>query len=332
MVIPLFLFANYLHSNETDDHKNDNYKNLKCYLKVQRSSYENGKPLKVDFIVKNIGTTDIKIHLSNYWYHNFSFLIKSIQNRVVSEKPDFYYEKLVVQKKIDQQSTDNQQSNSKSKDKSKNKPVTIILKQSQMYGKSIILTNFYQLNQTGRYIIRGYFKPVPDYIRPGIKKKSNVIQIEISEAASAEDDSDRRQDEIRKTGNPYKTIEHMLDARKAKKWNQYFGYIELEKFIEQFSSHYKRYRALPPNKRQPVIDDFKEHLKVYMPEEGFSSFEDFKIYKSVIENEKKTAKVYVKMIFKGVDGFEYKRKFIYFLRHKQDNWYVYRHQIGRYSD
>ena len=271
------------------------------------SSFELGKPILVDFLIKNSGYQPVTIALSEKPYYNFNFLMKSIQNKVISEQNQFYLEKV------------------DGREGTKKIAKTITLGNQQFYGERFDLTKMFKLNRPGHYVIQGFFTPVPGNLRAGIQINSKVIQVEIRESPYQKQitlqEQIREDRELQKIRNPYDTINFMLKARVAEKWQRYFQYIDLHKLIRQFPIYYKKYQTIRPSRRQAVIHEFREYLKIYLFDLGYGNLTRFQIYKSVIENEKKEARVMVKLFFSG-DGMSFFKKYHFILFQRNRRWYV----------
>ncbi len=286
-----------------------NNNNLKCFLRVKKSSYIVGEDIIIDFLIQNISDNSVRLKLSDYLPFNFSFLIKSNKNQVVNERNQFYLVKT---------------------DKKKNKTAnTLVLRKKEFYGASFLIKNNYQLDKPGQYLIQGFFNPVPKNIRPGVQLKTQVIQIEVRDILQNKENFNKKltnNNITEKIKNPYETINFMLNARKNTNWISYFKYIDLYQLIKQYPRFYKRYKSIKPSKREPIINEFKEYLKHYHSEIGYKKFKEYKVYKSVIENENKKAKIFTILTFTG-NGITYIRKYIFYLYQRNDLWYLYTFKV-----
>ncbi len=292
---------------------NKKYEHLKCRLKVQKTSYQLEEPISVQFQVINDGMNSINIEVSEKFYNNFYFYIKSIKNQVISEQEHFY-----LQKKDDIGKEQNVK--------------RITLGEKQFYGASFDLIKLFKLNEPGHYIIQGFFYPnLRNQVKPLM---SQVIHVEIRASTyQSNGSSNNPSDGWRHGGGkiPYDTVTQMLNARMNKNWNRYFKYIDLHRLIKQFPANHKqykdlkqRYEALKPSKRRPIISKFKEYLKTnYLSNIGIEKLVKFKVYKSVIENARRKSKIYVQVTYRG-DGIIIKQRFIYHLYQRNERWYVYK--------
>ncbi|MDH4128915.1 MAG: hypothetical protein OEV44_09195 [Spirochaetota bacterium] len=283
------------------------YEKLECRLKVQKSNFELGEPIVVQFQVKNKDYNSVDIRLSEKSYYNFDFSIKSIKNRLISELENFYLEKV----------------DSKTHDKNLKK---ITLDHEQFYGVSFDLTKYYNLDKPGYYVIQGHFTPIPrDVNRPSVSIATQIIQIEIKGSAYQEqialESKINEENELQKIRNPYETVKFMLKARQEKNWVRYFRYIDLYQLIKEYPVYYKRYQDLKPSKRENIIHEFQEYLKEYLDKIGYNKIDQFSIYKSIVENEKKKAKIYAKITYKG-EGLTFYRKYVFYLYQKNKRWFV----------
>jgi hypothetical protein len=213
----------------------------------------------------------------------------------------------------------------KKKDKTHN---TLILGKKQFYGASFIIKNNYQLNKPGHYLIQGFFNPVPKNIRPGVQLKTQVLQIEVMDDPQEQKINrklliNKVTDDIK---SPYGTMDFMLKARKAGDWQGYFKYIDLHQLIKQYPVFHKRYKSVRQSKREPIINEFKQYLKRYHSEIGYKNFKGYKVYKSVIENENKKAKIFAMLTFTG-NGLTYIRKYTFYLYQRNNIWYLYTFKI-----
>ncbi len=308
-ILSFLLISTITYSEES----NRTYKHLKCRLKVQKTSYQLEEPVRIQFQVFNDGMNPVNIEVSDKFYKNFYFYVKSIKNQVISEQEYFYL------KKKDEES-----------DEQTIKRVS--LGQKQFYGESFDITKFYKLDKPGHYVIQGFFYPnLRNQVKPLM---SQVIHIEIR--ASTYRSNRSIHDVARSQGLgggkiPYDTVEQMLHARMNKDWNRYFKYIDLRRLINQFPSNHKRYKelkqrykSLKPSKRKPILNKFKEYLKSnYLSSIGVEKFVKFEVYKSVIENTRKKAKIYVQITYTG-DGITIKQRYIYYLYQRNKRWYVYK--------
>ncbi len=283
------------------------YDQLKCVLNVYKSSYEIGEEIIINFKVRNEGYNPINLKLSEKSYFNFGFSVKSINNRMINETRRFYLEK-----------SDSVKENKKY--------TSLKLGHKQFYGQSFNLSKYFQIDKPGHYVIEGHFYPIPYNLFAVTPLSSQIIQIEIRKSEYKEQlrieneiNLDRQLDKVR---NPYDTVEFMLKGKIKKNWKQYFKYIDLNKLINQFPNYNNRYQAQRPSQRRGVIYDFKNYLKNYLFEIGLQEIKQFKIYRSVIENERKKAVIHVRISFKS-EGITVHRNYEFYLYQKNKRWYVY---------
>lgn len=310
--ISVLLFIIFIGQTYGQNNRNSNVEilekdSLKCIIRVDKGSFDLGEPINVQFFIQNQSNDPVQLKLSDNPYFNFTFLIKSLKNQVVNENEEHYYD--IV-----------------SESKKKINYKTITLDARQYYGQSFNLKKIFDLNQPGDYLIQGFFAPVPHNTRPTNNPiPSRIIQIEIRNSQFQEQVSLPEKEEMNDL-NPYETVKSMLNARKKRMWDVYFSYIELESLIKQYPNYYERYNKLPPSKRGVIIEEFKEHLKSYMTKIGYRKFDSFEIYKTVIENRNKQARVFSEIIYIG-DGITFKRKYTFYLRETNRGWFVYSYKV-----
>lgn len=320
-LIILFLFLNVYNFAFSQESEPSNYNSLKGELKVEKYVFNKDEDIWVHFLIKAEETVvdPVELKISEKFYYNFSFLIKSVENRMVSVKDDILSKKRMAKNQVGSQA---------------NNFKIVKLSKNQIYGEKINLSNYYNFNnKTGLFIIQGRFTPVPIDKWESDVISSKVIQIEIRDNAGADNNGsantgyNTENNDFKLPATPYETVSDMLKAWKAKNWQYYYQYMDLEDLIKQYPKMYERYMDLRPSRRGPILSDFKEYLKKEYSKEDIREF-DHVIYKSVVENERNQARIYVKVKYKG--DLRFYKKYVYNLKRVQGVWKIYRWQYENY--
>ena len=297
--------------------QNLQFQKLKAHIKVHRFSFDINEPIIVEFQISNQGYYPVPIKLSDHPNYNFSFSVKSIKNQIVPKKNP-------LNNPLNLQEFQNLQNHTPPK--SNQNTYNITLKPKQFYGQIFNLSQHFKFDKPGIFIIQGFFYPITTkiYLSPPIQ--SQIIQVQIRKTHSLEkqiiqQNIDKKQN-LKIINNPYETLNFVLQSRIQKKWNQYFQYIDLLKLMKQFPKFQSDYSNLNPDQYFNLIQNFKEYLKNYLSQIGFGIINGFTIYKSIIENDQKKARIFAKIQYQLDNSFFY-RKYIFYLYQKKEYWYIY---------
>lgn len=201
----------------------------------------------------------------------------------------------------------------------------ITLKKDEIYGVRINISEWFDFENPGEYIIKGVFYPSLA-VNPEIKIYSfNQLHLTLRPPYREEIRKKEREQEIERLKAeslpPYETVRVMLNALMNRDFEKYFLYIKFDKFIMQFSNARKKYLAAKDVNKPDVIEKFKEYLKGENEMESIPYSEtipaDFEIEKTIIE--KRDARILVTEEFKYKNLIE-KKQYTYYLHKYGDKW------------
>lgn len=274
--------------------------NLKIFIKVHKVVFEQQESILVQFFVKNQERKVIDLKIADMFFLNFSFTVKNLQNQMMSEKNEFFLYK---------------QENERNRNYR-----TVRLAPGDIYGKTVNLSDIFNFDKIGFYVIQGYFYPVPFGFHDINSYPSNTIRVNVHygqrRMAIARQIARQEQQEVEKVRNPNETIEFMLNAKLKKNWEHFFRYMDLSRVIELYPDFYRQYSSIQPSKRKALMEKFKEYLKDYLEEQMVS----FDVYRTVINRE--DAIVYTNIIYEH-RSVKYKKRYVFQLNKRGNYWYLY---------
>jgi hypothetical protein len=203
----------------------------------------------------------------------------------------------------------------------------IILKNNEVYGVRIDVSNWFDLRESGEYLIRGVFYP---NLKTGALDdihiySENELYLNLNPPITEKLQRIMEVEEIRRLKAeslpPYEVVNFLLHALQERDFEKYFLYINFESFIQQFNNSRTLYRDAPDKNKPAIIEEFKGYLM------GMNNLEDvpfsetipadYEIERTLIE--KREAIVTVVETFKFLNLVERKR-YTYKLHLYGDKW------------
>jgi hypothetical protein len=203
----------------------------------------------------------------------------------------------------------------------------IILKNNEVYGVRIDVSSWFDLRESGEYIIRGVFYP---NLKTGALDDTriyseNELYLNLNPPMTEKLQRIMEVEEIRRLKAeslpPYEVIDFLIRALQERDFERYFLYINFERFIQQFNNSRTLYLDAVDRNKPNIIEEFKGYLM------GLNNLEDvpfsetipadYEIERTVIE--KRDAIVTVVEIFKYLNLVERKR-YTYKLHLYDDKW------------
>jgi len=311
MLLLAFLFTILLYFNIGYSQDNTNYKNSHPNIKVvikyyNQAMYNVGSPIIIEFNIVNNDNNPFLFLTSFNKMFTFDFEVLTSSNRKIEHSKDY----IIKRNQFEPVLTDE-----------------ITLKKNELYGVKIDISKWFDLTESGEYVIRGIFYPelitnreycifteneLALYLNPSypekVKRREEIEEIKRLKAESMP---------------PYKVVEFILNALIDKDFDKYFLYINFDKFIMQFKNAEKKYINAKDMDKPDIKEEFKQYLK------GSNRLEDipfsetipgeYDIVRTVIE--KSNAEVTVIETFKFKNLIE-KKRYTYHLHLYGDKWLV----------
>ena len=279
---------------------------LKCRLILENNVFQLGEPVKVTVFVENVSKNEARLHLSKHFFYNIEFRIRNLKGDMVIAKPFFTYER------------ESRFSETEYK--------VVPLSKDEAFARTIDISKFFKLDSPGGYVVQAIFYPVPKNIYPdvpGIPSQKVLIKIKpygivVTQAVLK---TSREAKIALMPKEPEDVVRIFIDAKRERNKYMFLKFVDIRELIKQYPTYYKRYKALPPSKRQVVIKDFKNFLFNYGLEERLVGYDIYKIVKM-----KHKAQVYVMKSFR-YKKVSFKRKYTYYLKRRRDKWYIYRIKV-----
>ena len=302
IIVTMFIISNFTYSKNKID------ENLKCYIEVEKKQYKLGEPIVVKLSIYNESSDVIDLKISDKIYHNFNFLVKTLKNRVVAEKDEFF---LLKETEYTSASKENDKLNIK----------TVKLHPKEYYGKSFNLLNYYKLEKEGNYVVTAYFYPIPNVLHNHKYIESQMIQIDIQGSLQEGKLKEKRFYEIKKEleniKTPDGTLDYVLKSASEKNYEKYFVFIDFESLIDVFPVYKNRYQKVKPSKRRFIIEIFKDYIK----NNFLKDMKEYNIVKTIIIKDK----AYINVNIENKNGS--KSRYIFSFYKKNDVWYLFNYIV-----
>ena len=273
--------------------------------------YYIGDPIIIEFQIVNNGSEPFLFITSYNKIFTFDFDISTLSNRKVEHSKDYTIQRRKIQPILNDE---------------------ITLKQNEVYGVRIDISEWFDFKKHGEYIVKGIF--YPNLITDPEKKlfSEKELYLNLNPPYTEVLREKVRVEEIKKLKAeslpPYEVIDFILQALIDKDFEKYFLYIKMEKFIMQFENAKKKYLDARDTDKPEVLDIFKQYLKGENTLESIP-FSDtiptnYEIEETVIT--KRDARVIV------IEFFEYglvteKKKYTYHLHLYGDKWLVENYDV-----
>ncbi|MBA7683311.1 hypothetical protein ES703_91675 [subsurface metagenome] len=273
--------------------------------------YYKGDPIIIEFQIVNNGSAPFLFITSYNKIFTFDFDISTLSNRKVEHSKDYTIQRRKVQPILNDE---------------------ITLKQNEVYGVRINISEWFDFKEHGEYIVKGIFYPnlITDTGKKLLSEKELYLNLNPPYTEVLREKI--RVEEIKKLKAeslpPYKVIDFILQALIDKDFEKYFLYIKMEKFIMQFENAKKKYLDARDTDKPEVLDIFKQYLKGENTLESIP-FSDtiptnYEIEETLIK--KRDARVIV------IEFFEYglvteAKKYTYHLHLYGDKWLVENYDV-----
>ncbi len=208
----------------------------------------------------------------------------------------------------------------------------IALKDNEVYGVRINISEWFDFPASGDYIIRGIFYPKL-ITNPEQKIYSeNELKLRLNPPYTEEVRAKERVEEIKKfkalSLPPYEVIDFTLTALMDKDFEKYFLYINFDRFIMQFVNARKKYVDAHDTDKPAVIEFFKKYLMGENNLETIPFSDTIPINYEIEETYIKKREAQVKVIetFKYINLIE-KKRYTYFLHLYGDRWLIEQYAV-----
>jgi hypothetical protein len=114
-------------------------------LQADSEYYRIGEPIDLEFIVRNTGSEPMVIYLHEEQFLNIDYRVRTMKNQPVLEREEFFLHKELVRRNGIAQG----------------RLETKTIQPNQLFGITSRITDYYALQQPGRYVVEGIFYPHP---------------------------------------------------------------------------------------------------------------------------------------------------------------------------
>jgi hypothetical protein len=273
--------------------------------------YYIGNPIVIEFQIVNNGNDPFLFITSYNKLFTFDFEISSFSNQKVEHSKNYVIKRRQFQPILNDE---------------------ISLKQNEVYGVRINISEWFEFIEAGDYIIKGVFYPnlITDTDKKIYSEKELYVYINPPYTEALREKV--RIEEIRKLKAeslpPYEVVEFILNAFMEKDYEKYLLYIKMDKFIMQFDSAEKKYLEARDIDKPDIIEIFKQYLMGRNTLESIPFAEtiptNYDIDRTVIE--KREAQVTVTEYFEYGQVTEIKR-YTYHLHLYGDKWLVENYDV-----
>ena len=307
-----FIFCISIGYSQYNTNYSEKYSSIDVSIKYfNKQIYYIGDPIIVEFQIVNNGSDPFLFITSYNKIFTFDFEISSFTNRMM-EHSDSY---AINRRKFEPVFNDE-----------------ITLKTNEVYGVRIDISEWFNFNEPGEFVIKGVFYPklITDSGKKILTEKELYLYLNPAFTEMAKEKA--REKEIKRLKAeslpPYEVIDFMLKSIMVRDYEKYFLYINFEKFIQQFKNARKKYFDAKDIDKPEIIEEFKLYLMDKNTLEAVPYSDtipiDFEIEKTVIE--KRSAQVTVIETFKYLRLVE-KKKYTYHLHLYGDKWLLEKYDV-----
>jgi hypothetical protein len=284
-------------------------------LKIELSTpkiFKQNDNIYLDIKLINNSPSPVSTFISDDKKYCFDFQILTMQNQEIEHSKDyitsFHRVQTIFKSKID-------------------------LEPNQGYSYKISLNDYFEMDKTGQFYIKGFYYPelknsdnkdqktlMSNQLTINIKPK-DLEEKFISEKKSVEEEK-RLNAEKRA---PDEIIEYMLNARMNKEWEKYFLYLDLEKLILTNNLFKNNFLKADSEKQKELIAQFKIYLQKDTIDDISYLPHSYEIVKTEYFPNGK-GKVEVIIQHKYIDYIQ-KKYYTYFLYKREKIWYVYSYEV-----
>jgi hypothetical protein len=208
----------------------------------------------------------------------------------------------------------------------------ISLNPNEGYNYKIRLNDYFDLNVTGQYYLKGLY--YPDLIEIDSASVNAVTSNQISINLRPSDIQDTNIAELKSVEeekylsaekkSPDEVIKYMLDSRMKKEWNKYFLYLDLEALIKKNSKFNTNFNKSDSEKQKEILAQYKKYLQKDTIDDISFLPHSYKILKTEYAQGK--GQVDVNIEFKYLEYVESKY-YTFFLKQRDNIWYVYDYEV-----
>ncbi len=275
----------------------------KVELQFYNQTYRLNSPIPVVVNVFNQEGERMTFQVSPQIYESFYFLVKTPKNEDIVIKDDFRIEM-----------KENASSAGDYRD--------ITLDAGESFSRTIDITQWFDIRESGYYFIKGVFYPNPD--DRSLKIESSFYKILVKAPAIVEETlADEKQKQINhlqemKKLPPYDAIADLIDAKMKKDWDRFLAHIDASRLIDSFQNFSSDYQnARTGAYRLEVLERFKRYLTVHWQD----MILEYKIKKSEIEDDKATVEADIEYKIRTVS---YALRYTFYLYKNHENqWLIY---------
>lgn len=201
----------------------------------------------------------------------------------------------------------------------------VSLEPGEEYGFVVELNDFAAFENAGIYTIQALFYPelLKNDGSRGIRSNKLTLSLrppvvlkEMQAVIDAETGEALRPQSL----PPDEVVTYMLHARQRSQWEKFFLYIDLESLLLQNPSRAARYKKLPQEEREEMLEKFKEEMmKEKIEEDMLVIPRSFEIQETTYTKER--GSVIVLEYFDYRDYTE-KKQYTYYVKKNDKYWYI----------
>ncbi len=275
---------------------------IKVELQFYSQTYRLNEAIPVVVNVFNQEGEKFGFFVSPQIYESFFFMVKTPKNEDIVIRDDF---------KIEMKENESSSGDFRN----------IWLEPGESFSRTIDITQWFDVRESGYYYIKGVFYPNPD--DPSHKVESSFYKILVKSPRIIEEklNTEKQQsmahlDAIKKMP-PYDAIADLIDAKMKKDWDRFLAHIDANRLImsfQNFASDYENART--GAYRLDVLERFKRYLTVHWQDLILS----YKINRSEITENSATVECDVEYKVRTVS---YSLRYTFYLYKNHENqWLV----------
>ncbi|HOV14101.1 MAG TPA: hypothetical protein PK771_07445 [Spirochaetota bacterium] len=313
----IFFICNLFYFIFSEEYFNSKLNPDSLILKIELVNpkiYKQNEEIYLDVKIINKSDMNISTLITDDKKFSFDFEIYSMQNQMLEHRKEY----IVAFHRV--------QTIFKTK---------ISIDPNEGYTYRVRLNDYYDLDITGQYYIKGFYYP---YLKTGSDKSGIIASNQLTINIRPQDIDDRYivekkfvEEEKRLNAekrSPDDVIRYMLEARMKSEWEKYFLYLDLDKLILGNNKFKDSYLKKDIERQKEIIAQYKDYLKKDTIEDISFLPHSFEIIKTEYSQGK--GKVDVIVDFKYIDYIE-RKYYTFFLNKKGEIWYVYDYEVMNYG-
>jgi len=268
-------------------------------------------PIIVEFKIINHGSDPYLFIASYNKLFTFDFEISTLSNRKVEHSRSYILQRRQFEPILNDE---------------------ITLKQNEVYGVRVDISEWFDFQKPGEYIIKGIFYPNlitdPNYMLIS----DTELYLQLNPPYTERYREEVRIEEIQKLKAeslpPYDVVDFALNALMDKDFEKYFLYIKMDKFIMQFTNARKKYMNAKDIDKPAVIEEFNQYLQGNNKLENIPFSDTIPTNFEIEETHiiKRDARVVVNESFEYGQVREVKR-YTYFLHKYGEQWFIENYEV-----